>query len=206
VESNAQHWDDIFDATEDARLGWYEKDVAPTLTMLEMIPGWEDATIFLSGAGTSVLADALLAAGTRLVLNDISAAALDRLKERLGDGGNAMHWLCQDISQPLPPDLPAIDIWIDRAVLHFLTAEEEIEGYFKNLRSALRVGGHVLLAEFSKDGAPKCAGLTLHRYSAEELSERVGESFSLVSCFDHTYLNPNGDPRPYIYALYRKGC
>ena len=148
--------------------------------------------------------DALLTKGARLILNDISSAALDRVKERHTDKRDAIHWLCKDISQPVPVDVPAADIWIDRAVLHFLTDKDTIEGYFKNLKDVLRVGGHAVFAEFSEHGAPKCAGLTLHRYAVGELSERLGESFDLVSQFDHTYLNPNGDPRPYIYTMYRR--
>ena len=62
-----------------------------------------------------------------------------------------------------------------------------------------------MFAEFSKTGAPKCAGLTLHRYSIEELSGNLDPSFKLVSDFEYTYINPFGDPRPYIYALYKRG-
>jgi hypothetical protein len=51
---------------------------------------------------------------------------------------------------------------------------------------------------------PALAGLTLHRYSIEELSERLGSSFTLISHFDHIYINPYGDPRPYIYALFKR--
>ena len=204
MKSNAKHWNQIFDKTEDGRLGWYEDNAAPTLALMANIPEWKSPRIFLPGAGTSVLIDALLSKGARLILNDISSAALDRVKERLKDRRDAIHWLYQDISQPVPADVPAADIWIDRAVLHFLTDEDAIEGYFQNLKSVLRVGGHVVFAEFSEQGAPKCAGLTLHRYSIDALTERLGTAFELVSHFDHTYFNPNGDPRPYVYALYRR--
>lgn len=81
-----------------------------------------------------------------------------------------------------------------------------LRGYFDNLRSVLKASGHALFAEFSLAGAPKCAGLTLHRYSVEELSERLGPSFALVWQGDHTYVNPWGEPRPYLYALYRRSA
>lgn len=61
-----------------------------------------------------------------------------------------------------------------------------------------------MLAEFSKDGAPKCAGLELHRYTVDELKTRIGEAFTLVATEPYTYINPWGSPRPYIYALFRK--
>jgi hypothetical protein len=61
-----------------------------------------------------------------------------------------------------------------------------------------------LLAEFSTTGASKCAGLEIHRYSVEEMTERMGKEFELVKHEHYTFINPFGEPRPYIYALYRK--
>ncbi len=146
----------------------------------------------------------LLSRGAKLVLNDISIEALNRVKSRLGDKCKEINWLCQDIAQPIQDAISDIDIWIDRAVLHFLTDEDDINGYFENVKSILKVGSYAMFAEFSKIGAPKCAGLTLHRYSIEELSGNLGSSFKLVSHFNYTYINPFGDSRPYIYALYKR--
>jgi hypothetical protein len=128
---------------------------------------------------------------------------LDKLRKRVGPD-NRVTWLHHDISRPLPDGLPSADIWIDRAVLHFLLDEEAIKGYFANLNSSLRKGGHALLAEFSSTGAPKCAGLNLHRYSLEEMNMRMGPDFRLLDHEDYVFTNPAGDPRPYIYSLYRK--
>jgi SAM-dependent methyltransferase len=176
----------------------------PNIEIIESISGWKRSTVFLPGAGTSVLIEELLSKGVRLVLNDISIEALNRVKDRLYDKGGKIDWLCQDISQPIQRTLPAVGIWIDRAVLHFLTDEDDINEYFENVKSTLKTGGYAIFAEFSKTGAPKCAGLILHRYSIEELSEKLGSSFKLISHFEYTYLNPNGDPKPYVYALYKK--
>lgn len=204
MKSSSKPWNRIFHDTEDAQLGWYESDPAQTLRLLDQVPDWQNSTLFLPGVGTSVLIDVLLDAGAGLVLNDISQEALDHDKERLGDQANAIEWICQDIAQPLGINVPPIDIWIDRAVLHFLTDEGDIQGYFKNVLSKVRTGGRVLFAEYPLHGAAKCAGLDLHRYSLEELSERLGPDFTLVDHFDYTYTTPDGDPRPYIYALFKR--
>ena len=203
MNSTTAHWDKIFTTTEDASLGWYENDPGQTLAMLDRVPDWSNATLFLPGAGTSVLIDALLDRGATLILNDISPEALNKVRARLGDRGVGITWLCQDISQPLPANLPPVDIWIDRAVLHFLLDEAAIQSYFENVKAALRPGGHALFAEFSLVGATHCAGLPLHRYSTEELGERLGAGFELVQETDYTYFNPGGDPRPYVYALFK---
>jgi SAM-dependent methyltransferase len=204
MKSISQHWDSIFSNTEDSKMGWYEKDVSQTLSLLNEIPDWEKSTVFLSGAGTSFLIDELVSRGIRLILNDISSEALNRVRQRLQEAGDSIYWLCQDIAQPIKATIPDVDIWIDRAVLHFLTNEDDIQGYFENVKSLLKPDGHAIFAEFSMTGAPKCAGLTLHRYSVDELSIRLGSSFKPVSQFDYTYINPLGEPRPYIYVLFKK--
>jgi SAM-dependent methyltransferase len=204
VSDLVSHWNEIFTAKEDSQLGWYEADVTQTHRFLDLVPGHDSATIFLPGAGTSLLVDALLERGARLVLNDISDTALEKLEQRLGPRTPAPVWLHHDISQPLPEGLPLCDIWIDRAVLHFLLDEAAIEGYFRNLRTILRPGGHVLLAEFALSGAPKCAGLEVHRYSSEEMAKRLGPEFELLRTEDFTFVNPAGATRPYVYALFRR--
>ncbi len=204
MKCDCRHWDAIFSNTEDSKLGWYEKDTSKTFALLKKIPGWDKASVFLPGAGTSVLIEDLLSREVRLIVNDISSEALNRVRQRLEDHSRICGWLCQDIARPIPEPVPAADIWIDRAVLHFLTDEEDINGYFQNVRSVLRVGGHAVFAEFSLTGAPRCAGLVLHRYSVDELAQRLGPSFEMIDQFDHTYINPFGDPRPYIYALFKR--
>ena len=203
MKSTSEHWDSVFSGSKDEELGWYEKDVSRTMGLLEQVPYWRKSVIFLPGAGTSLLIEELLSQGGGLVLNDISGAALNRVRNRLA-GKSGIVWLCQDISRPLHAAHPAIGVWIDRAVLHFLNEEADIAGYFGNVRSALKAGGYALFAEFASNGAEKCAGLPVHRYSVEELTRRLGSGFSLVSHFDYTYINPYGAPRPYIYALYKK--
>jgi len=198
-----EHWNAIFSTKTDPELGWYEKDASQTLKFLDEIPQREFATIFLPGAGTSVLVDELLARGHKLILNDISDKALDKLRNRIGKN-NSFTWLHQNISKPLSDDIPKVHIWIDRAVLHFLLEEADIQGYFANLQSTVNQGGYALLAEFSTTGSPKCAGLELHRYSIEEITRRMGSDFELIKHEEYTYVNPFGDARPYIYALYKK--
>jgi SAM-dependent methyltransferase len=197
------HWDEIFSGKTDTELGWYESDASQTLKFLDKID-LSEATIFLPGAGTSVLVDALLPRCSHIVLNDISDEALKKLEGRIGTNQGKVSWLHYDMSKPLPFGTPAVDVWIDRAVLHFLCTEEDIQSYFDNLRSLLSVGGYALMAEFSNDGASKCAGLDLHRYSVEEMTERIGPDFTLMNEERYVFINPSGDPRPYIYALYKR--
>ncbi|MBF0204335.1 MAG: hypothetical protein HQK67_08475 [Desulfamplus sp.] len=55
MNSNSKHWDDIFSKTEDEKMGWYEKYTSQTFNLLQKIPDWENATVFIPGAGISIL-------------------------------------------------------------------------------------------------------------------------------------------------------
>ena len=204
MTSTKQHWDQIFASTNDDALGWFENDVSQTLKFIDLIPQSDLKRIFIPGAGTSLLVDKLLARGHQLLLNDISLQALDNLKHRIGANERTLTWLHHDIATPLPADLPPVELWVDRAVLHFLREEQMIQGYFENLSSSLKPEGYALLAEFSSEGASKCAGLDLHRYSIEEMSERLGDKFSLVKHEYYNFSTPFGEPRPYLYAIFKK--
>jgi len=203
MKTVADHWNEIFQKTEEEKLGWHENDYAQTLKLLNPVREWKSAKIFVSGVGTSALVDLLSETNAELVLNDISSAAIEKLKQRYRNKKQNFKWLCQDISEPLPVTLDDIDIWIDRAVLHFLTDECAIEGYFRNVHAAVKTGGYALFAEFSKTGASRCAGLDVRRYDLDDLKIHL-TAFELVKSDEYTYINPMGDPRPYLYALFKK--
>lgn len=199
-----QHWNEIFAKSADSELGWFESDFSQTLKFLDLIQDFEIKSIFLPGAGTSRIVEELISRGYELILNDISEKALELLKEKLGEAKDSQSWICQDISLPFNENVPLVDFWIDRAVLHFILEEDKIKQYFENLKTCVKQGGYVLLAEFSLKGAKKCAGLELHQYSVAEMKERLGENFECIKYENFTYFNPKGDPRPYIYALFKK--
>lgn len=202
MQKQDEHWDQIYSDKADEQLGWFESDTSQTLKFLSSIPTQKKAKVFLPGAGTSLLVEELLSRGHDVILNDISNTALERLKARVGSE-NAT-WLVHDVSQPLPSKISEIDIWIDRAVLHFLNDEMQIKSYFDNVRFSVKTGGYVLLAEFSENGHPKCAGLEVHKYSLEEMNMRLGKQFQLVIFEYFDFKNPSGGTRPYLYALYKK--
>lgn len=202
--NKSAHWDDIFSTKSGNQLGWFEQDLSQTLKFLQGISLNAKTNVFLPGAGTSTLVDFLYEQKCKsLILNDISEQALHQLEARLG-ANNSVQFFHHNMAKPFSTKVSDIDLWIDRAVLHFLLSENEITGYFENLHNSVNVGGHVLLAEFSTEGAPKCAGLDVHRYSLEELVTRMGCDFELINHEAYTFMNPFGDARPYIYALFTR--
>lgn len=196
------HWGQIFSEKSDDSLGWYEQNISYTLDFFPQDLLIELKTIFIAGAGTSQLVDALLALGHRLVVNDISGEALYKLRDGI-DGHADIYWLPADMSKKLPDDIPAIDIWIDRAVLHFLIEEQDITQYFSHVHRLVKPDGYVLLAEFSESGAERCAGLPVRRYSLDAMNQRMVPQFTLLKHAHYDYITPAGGQRPYLYALYQ---
>ena len=118
---------------------------------------------------------------------------------------SSIQFVCGDISDPaIGEGIGQVSLWHDRAVLHFLTAESQWRGYAANLRAAVRPGGHAILATFAPDGAEMCNGLPVRRYDSGMLADLAGPAFELVRAVDYTYHQPWGDPRPYVYALFRR--
>lgn len=201
--SSSQHWNTIFKQRSNKQLGWYEEDVHQTLKLLQSVTINSQSKIFLPGAGTSQLVDVLLETEAHITANDLSNIALEQLADRIGENAS-IDYLVHNMARPFPQAKEQYNLWIDRAVLHFLLDEKDIQQYFLNLSNTLQSGGFVLFAEFTIGGAKKCAGLNVHQYTAEELSRRLGTGFQLERDELHTFINPQGDARPYVYTLFKK--
>lgn len=203
MKNKTEHWNRIFNKVDDEKLGWYEKDFSQTVKYLDLIPDWKNSKIFVPGVGTSGLIGILSKSNAELILNDLSSEAIEKARNKYSDPANTIKWLCHDISDKLPEEYNNFDIWLDRAVLHFLDDDSCVEQYFRNVNSTVKVGGHALFFEFSKKGVDKCAGLKVRRYDVQDLEKHL-PTFELIASEEYTYINPMNDPRPYIYALFRR--
>lgn len=201
-----EHWNNAYTKTEQSKLGWFESESTPTLKLIEKLNLNKDVAILNVGAGTSTLvSDLLKREFTHIIVNDISNSAIELLKTELGKEKDLVKFVQDDLANPtLLNDLEPLDLWNDRAVLHFLTEQKDVDTYFNLLKSKLKVGGYAILAEFDLEGAEKCCGLFVRRYSAAMLKEEMGNDFEMVEDFNYDFINPNGDTRKYIYTLFKR--
>lgn len=202
----SEHWDRVYTRTPLERTGWYESDPSVSLELIERCGLAPDDPIIDVGAGASLLIDRLIEGGHRdLIASDISEVALGLLRERLGSAADGrVRFLADDLAHPrLLRDLRGIALWHDRAALHFLTEPADRGAYAETLRRSVRPGGFVVLAAFAPDGATHCSGLPVRRYDADALGDIVGPGFERLESRRHVFTNPSGDPRPYVYALFR---
>ncbi len=201
-----EHWNKAYLNSADDKLGWYEEFPQESICMVEKCNLSPDSVILNVGAGTTTLIEFLLLMGYRnIIATDISNDSLHKLKVSLGAEEDKITWIVDDLTKPvLLKDITPVDLWIDRAVLHFFTEPHDQGTYFELLKSKVRKGGYVIFAEFNLKGATKCSGLPIYRYSREMLAEKIGDNFELTHSFEYLYFMPSGAERPYIYTLFRR--
>ena len=119
---------------------------------------------------------------------DISAAALDKARARLGENARRVTWIEADVTGDW--HVPFVDIWHDRAVFHFLTNADDRVRYVAHLRTALRPGGSAIIATFAADGPEKCSGLPCVRYSPDSLLRELGEGYRLDEWVRESHQTP----------------
>lgn len=202
-----KHWNAAYQKSPITNLGWYEENPAPSLELIDVCNLPKEALIFNAGAGATTLISELLKKGyVNIVVNDIAAAALAELESHLPPYKNThIQFVTDDLTNPSELlKLKNVDLWHDRAVLHFFTEEKQQNVYFDLLKGALKPKGFVILAEFNLEGAKKCSGLDVFNYNEEMLQERLGSDFELLKSFNYTYIQPSGNTREYVYTLFQK--
>ncbi len=201
-----RHWDNAYSNNDITKLGWYEEDPNPSLQLIQKCNLSKNARILNVGVGSSTLIDELLNLGyNNIIASDLSSTALQKLQTRLGSKNDAVQWIVDDLTNPkILSEIDTIDLWHDRAVLHFFTEQKEQDTYFSLLKKIVKHQGYVLISTFNTRGATKCSGLNVHRYNKTLLKEKMGSDFKLIEFFNYTYTMPSGDTRPYIYTVFKR--
>ena len=202
-EQRAAHWNTIYSTRSDDSLSWHQP--APTLSLMLIrrfaAPG---SSVLDVGGGSSTLAGALVSEGfSPCTVLDLSAAALQHARERIAPTlRDRIHWRVADILSN--PALPAVDLWHDRAVFHFLTTPEERSAYAALAARTVTPGGHLIVGTFALDGPQKCSGLPVQRYDAATLAAEFAPAFRLIHQDRELHTTPTGAPQPFTYAVLQR--
>ena len=189
MDQNKQHWENVFSTKSPNEVSWTQDYPTTSMNYLENLNLSKTANIIDVGGGDSNLIDALLEKGYQNIwVLDISEAALDRAKKRLGDKANKVHWIVSDITEF--NTAIKFDFWHDRAVFHFLTDAISIEKYVTFVGKSIAENGNFLLGTFSENGPLKCSGLEIKQYSENTMKNTFKEKFNTVKCFTENHLTP----------------
>lgn len=77
------------------------------------------------------------------------------------------------------------------------------DSYIATLSTAIKPGGHLVLATFGPDGPTRCSNLPVRRYSAAELAALLADNFELVDSSLSDHDTPSGSTQQFVYTHLR---
>lgn len=197
------HWENIYQTKGQREVSWYQAKPATSLAFIEKSGLPLSAKIIDVGGGDGFLVDYLLEAGYEdITVLDISAAAIDKAKLRLGDKANAVKWIVNDVTSFAPTE--KYDLWHDRAVFHFLIAEDDIADYRKIVADSINTNGTLIIGTFSENGPKRCSGIEIRQYSAEALTERFNEHFERRATLTEDHQTPFDTFQNFVFCSFKK--
>jgi len=198
------HWEKVYTTKAADAVSWYRAHLEKSLELITRAAPDPAAAILDVGGGESTLVDDLLARGySNVTVLDVSQTAFDVTKKRLGSAAEQVRWLVADITEA-DLDASAYDVWHDRAVFHFLTAESQRAAYVQQVVRAVKPGGHVIVSTFGPEGPTKCSGLDVRRYDAESLHTQFGARFQLMESSHELHETPFGTTQQFLTCYCRK--
>jgi SAM-dependent methyltransferase len=203
-DSRQAHWERVYTKKGENQVSWFQENPAPSLELIAQAGATPASALIDIGGGASRLVDNLVDRGFEdVTVLDLSEAALEVAKGRLGGLAARVHWIVADATVWEP--LKAYDIWHDRAAFHFLTEDRDRAAYVARLERALKVGGCAIIATFALDGPERCSDLPVVRYDPVSLGQTLGRAFQLVDARRDTHATPWGSDQSFQFSLFRHG-
>ena len=203
AESRQAHWEIVYTNKGEREVSWFQESPAPSLDLIDEAGSTRELALVDIGGGASRLVDALLDRDfLRVTVLDISNAAIEKARSRLGDRASLVRWVVSDVTT-WRPEAAAFDVWNDRATFHFLTDARDRDRYVERLRRALKPGGHAIIATFALDGPERCSGLPVVRYDGPSLREALGDDFELVLTRSQAHRTPSDREQRFQFSLFR---
>jgi SAM-dependent methyltransferase len=197
-----EHWNHVYETKESNAVSWYQAAPSTSLRLLQAAGLAAESCVIDVGAGDSRLVDTLLDLGLNCVtVLDVSAAAMSRTRQRLGNRASSVNWIVTDVTGEW--SVTPVDFWHDRAVFHFLTDATDRRRYVTHLSQSLKPGGFAIIATFAPDGPSRCSGLPVERYSPNSLAAELGSDFELQSSAIESHQTPMGTTQSFLYAVFR---
>jgi 2-polyprenyl-3-methyl-5-hydroxy-6-metoxy-1,4-benzoquinol methylase len=203
MDNMKEHWESVWTRKKSNQVSWYQQYPKTSIDLILSTNLSKDARIIDVGGGDSNLVDKLLDLGFKnMTVLDISSKALERAKERLGKRAEMVKWIECDIREFDTND--RYDIWHDRALLHFLTSEEDLKNYVELTRKHVKEGGYLILSTFSTNGPMMCSGLDTKQFSEESMKKLFSNGFDHVKSFEEEHTTPFGIGQIFTWNVFRK--
>jgi len=201
-EQRKSHWEEVYATRQATEVSWFQPVPEKSLQLIRATGVEHEQAILDAGGGASTLVDILLAEGfVDVSVLDISANALLKSQERLGEKAGEVTWIEADVTEFAPAR--RYDLWHDRAVFHFLVDVADRDRYIDVVRRSLGSGGNLVLATFGPQGPMRCSGLDICRYGIEQLTDLLGADFVLQSHELDEHRTPSGSVQQFLYSWWQ---
>jgi len=201
MQKNKRYWDSIYTTKSSNEVSWTQEIPKTSLDFIHSFKLKKDARIIDVGGGDSKFVDFLIEEGfENVTVLDISSAALEKAKQRLGEKAKKVNWIVSDVTE-FQPDT-TFDVWHDRATFHFLTLDNQIVKYLNTLRKA--VLGYLIVGTFSEDGPEKCSGLNIKQYSEKTLTNELQNGFEKIRCLTEDHTTPFGSMQNFLFCSFKR--
>jgi 2-polyprenyl-3-methyl-5-hydroxy-6-metoxy-1,4-benzoquinol methylase len=198
-----KHWERIYQTKELKEVSWYQPSPKIAMYFLKKFDLPKASKIIDIGGGDCLLVDHLLEMGFHnITVLDISEAAIERAKCRLGEKANKVKWIVADATDFKPEE--KYDFWHDRAAFHFLTDDQGISDYLTTAAESINSSGIMVIGTFSDKGPEKCSGLEVRQYSEASMKERLKDYFRLIECKSENHITPSDKIQQFIFCSFRK--
>ena len=201
MESQKEHWEKVYQTKQPNEVSWTQEVPTTSLEFIHSLNLSKTTKIIDVGGGDSKLVDYLLAEGfTDITVLDISAHAIERAKNRLGNQSQKVKWIVSDIVDFEPTT--DFDLWHDRATFHFLTKSEQVAKYVDIVRRCVKE--YLVIGTFSKSGPKKCSGLDIQRYNEESLTEEFKNEFEKIRSMTEDHTTPFNTLQNFLFCSFKR--
>lgn len=195
------HWDTVYKTKDPNQRSWTEDVPKTSLEFIHSFHLKKSSKIIDVGGGDSKLVDYLLEEGFKnITVLDISEAALDRAKKRLGKKASKINWVISDVTKFNPDS--TFDVWHDRATFHFLTTKNQVAKYLDAARRSVK--GYLTIGTFSENGPDKCSGLETKQYSEQTLTAELQNGFEKLRCITEDHKTPFDTKQNFLFCSFKR--
>jgi ubiquinone/menaquinone biosynthesis C-methylase UbiE len=198
-----EHWQSVYKSKAATEVSWFATHLDESLRLIREVTS-PSGRIIDVGGGASTLVDDLLGLGyCDVTVLDVSEAALEVARKRLGKRGAGVHWVAADVTT-VELERDRYDLWHDRAVFHFLTGASDRQAYIDRIRRSLVAGGYIVIGTFAMTGPTRCSGLDVVRYDVDSLSREFGSDFTVSSHSEAMHVTPASRQQQFLFCRLRK--
>lgn len=200
-ENKKAHWEQVYQTKNPDQVSWTQSVPQTSLNFIHGFNLSKTSKIIDIGGGDSLLVDFLLQEGFMdITVLDISEAALNKAKSRLGPHSKMVKWIISDITAFKTDE--RYDLWHDRATFHFLTKKSQVAAYLKIAGKA--VANYMVVGTFSQNGPEKCSGLPIKQYTEDKLQDQLNKDFKKIQCITEDHTTPFGTKQNFIFCSFKK--